>query len=320
MSTKRVNRNSKAAAFPRVRRWPARAKRKAFVLLVVLVFLVISALQLVNLADHSFRLAEYANGLQADVQRRWGAVSCRRAVLPVAEYLFEAIDEQFAGSETPTGITASPRIVSADVVLGGQRFDLVLADESAKIDLNAVYHFQDPGRVQQLLQTTVRQAVLPIRPSPAVDSARIRNPDALDQWPSLAFRSWGEVFDLHHLNGPGTLRAATSRITCWGSMRLNIRRADESSVHEIVELVASQQDARRLVEEIARRPRDGVQLLLERLSLDADERSLLEELLTDHSSSFSLWVSGSHRRQRWSQFSVLEVSEEGVVHTTSFML
>ena len=72
------------------RRHPSRSR--GYVLVMTLALLVLCATMLVTVSRASMRHALAARSAQEDLQRRWGALSCRKAVLQNAEALLSAAE------------------------------------------------------------------------------------------------------------------------------------------------------------------------------------------------------------------------------------
>src|SRR5215203_6677879 len=104
-------------------------KRRGYILLTTLALLVLSSTLLVTLARSSIQRSLEARQSTEDLQRRWGQISCQRALLPHAENIL-INQEKLHRRPFP--------IYRASVQLGMQQFDLVLADEQSKANVNAV--------------------------------------------------------------------------------------------------------------------------------------------------------------------------------------
>src|SRR5947208_5651382 len=108
--------------------------RKGYILLTTLALLVLSSTLLVTLARTSIQRTLEARQSQDDLQRRWGQISCQRALLPNVETIL-INQEKLHQRAVPT--------YRASIRLGPQIFELVLADEQSKTNVNALLDLTD---------------------------------------------------------------------------------------------------------------------------------------------------------------------------------
>lgn len=101
-------------------------RRRGYVLLIVLMVLAIAGAVLAGVCRMSLERALFAERAQADLQRRWGVLTCRTVLLPKAEAALSS-----------SGSHASE--VRGNLHLGGQAFSLVFGDEQAKANVNMLY-------------------------------------------------------------------------------------------------------------------------------------------------------------------------------------
>jgi len=287
------------------------AQKSGYALLLVLVTLTLCAVALLELASRSQRVhvdsLERLQGLQA----RWGRLSCNRVLLREAAALFEAI-EQSRTTREDTQPGEFPRVMRESLQLGNQLFTIVLADESAKLNLNALRRWGRPGTTTQLL----RQALGP-------SSFRaLRDLERSNRSADLA--SWGELFDLSQLRASGgndrDLVELTGGLTLWGSGELNIRRASALSLELACKAVVTDGLARRIVERRSESPTLNTDLLLRQTVLNETDRTQLELILGDGSNAFSIWIECAAENQRSQQLCVLLSDAEGRRVTESFSL
>src|SRR6476660_8633708 len=90
---------------------------RGYVLLLTLMLLAVAAAALAGACRGALQKALLATRAQEDLQRRWGVLSCRAALLPKAERVL-AVSVDHASAET-----------QFDVTLGGQAMTLVFGDE-----------------------------------------------------------------------------------------------------------------------------------------------------------------------------------------------
>ena len=290
-----------------------RRSRKGYVLLLVLVTLILASSALSQMAGRSLRAqVESLDAAQA-LQAKWGRISCEQFVLPRAARVFEAFDRSSGQAQADGNLRASAArtslpddraSLSQSVALGGMRFELLLADESAKADLNRVLVAGQISAVEGVLQDLV--------PVSAYRSVRVSE----DSNARLA--GWGNVFDMTRFyqlhEDDRALIAATKRVTLWGNGKLNIHRASLEAISAICSLVVPAGRADRIIETIGESPVTEVAIVLERAVKNKQEKDRLLELLGDASSTFSLWINAQMKgNQRSLSFVVRSVDESGRV-------
>ena len=245
-------------------------RRRGYVLVLALLLLVIAGAMLAVVARRSLGRAADAVAGERALQAKWAAVSIGDALPP-------RVDRFLSSSRRP--------VVEAMLTLGDgpsrQRVRLLVGDESAKANLNAV-HERDPSAVPGAVLALAPQADLrldlrPNRPEPAGEF------DA----PPPPFGTFGQVFAAPP---PIDLAAATTALTVFGDGRLNLARASPAAVRVTTAGVLSPAEAARLVE-----LRDGMRgsatsQLFEAMDLPQRDRERLSSLLTTTSTAQSVWV------------------------------
>jgi hypothetical protein len=292
-------------------------------LLVVLAVLVLMVTALASLSSLSLDRALAAGDAKIRLQQRLGAASIERALLPRAATIFQRLDETAA--ENGPARSGAPRQLRGAFTMGGVTFDVLLADEDAKLNLNRVYHRTGLERTAAIVTELVGpaaaravrlQAQTPPQPQ-AFEEGDAAEAEAGDL-PALprAFRSWGQVFDLARLRATtgsqAALPAATGQLTCWGSGALNVRRASDAALRAAAGCVLSRAGAGRLLRRYRDNPTLSLELLIEREAKTEIERRGLRKLLGETSNHFSLWLDASAigRRSR-RVFSVMRQTEDG---------
>lgn len=270
------------------RRVKAEAQR-GYVLIMTLVLIMLAALAQAGLARRSLQLASEAVEAQANLQRYWGTVSCRKFLLDSATERFALIEEQHRKQEKPW---PAPSEVSQRVKLGGLSFTIVLVDEDAKLNLNTLQS-RLPGEFREIAtHLTCNVVPLNLYPDTSEESQRTR------RW----YRSWGQVLSLADLFANQNLMAlmqSTSQMTCWGGGKLNINRVSDELLEKIVAQEIDAKTARELIE--ARQIAAEIELdsLLIQLSLRRSQIAKLRAWLTDESHCFSLWIEIADSKRTW---------------------
>lgn len=288
--------------------------RHAYVMLVVISVSVLMITLLSALANLSLRRGLEAADAERSLQQRWGAITLERALLSQAPKLFET-REALAAEQDP-GQPAEPFLRTA-ITLRDVTFDVLLGDEDAKLNLNALYHQSgevDAARAaMEIIGPGAGRALklLPAVKPIAMDQASLgqNNRDQGGDEDAeqeiglpLAFRSWGEVFDLRTLSetsgGPAALPNLTTGMTCWGNGQLNFRRASDEAILAVAGTVVQDGGAQRLLTRYRSSPTTTLAVLLQSEVASQRERDLLARLLSETSSNFSIWLDASTRGGR----------------------
>lgn len=310
--------------------------RQGVVLLIAMACIVIGGVAMVGVTRQSLRSAVDSIDAERELQHRWGVISTQYSLLKGASTLFDRLDKQarLAGRDAPY-----PSTIRSYVMLGGVRFDAVLSDENAKLDVNYAYHSGGKPRAGQLVTKLNRVAGLTVRLMPEVPSAnRITSrptgavaPTGADTDgdeddetppPPPAFRHWGEVFDLARSNSMGLgaklLPTATRQITCWGRGQLNIHRATDPVIEETCRLVVGPGVAQRLIRDYRENPLRSIRRIALDMEVGEQEAIELARRLGNQSNSFSLWltVTSPYGKEHW--FAVRAPIAEGSVYTERF--
>ncbi|HUY31655.1 MAG TPA: hypothetical protein VMV69_02670 [Pirellulales bacterium] len=288
------------------------ARRRGYVLLMALGTVALAGFLLAGVARHSLLAALTALDAREDLQRRWGAVSCRHAFLDQAETILASLEPDGPNR----GVSNACVALRVRLALGGQTFDLRLADENAKVNLNTVLACR--GK-EQLLR------VCRDLPAPA-GALRAELGGALTDAGRdgrRALESWGQVFALAGKNGdaiaPAMVAEATLGVTCWGDGRLNIRIATDDRVNAVARLVASANAARELVNTRRRHPAWKLADWLRSLTLGPRERERFARLFTEQTGCHSLWLHVTAGESSWHEFVIAETSTRGERRLSTFV-
>jgi hypothetical protein len=300
-------------------------------LLIVLATLVVAGVTLSMLATASLQRVLDAQTAQDDLQHRWGTIGLERTLLPRATEVLEQIDELRRSDDLPQ---ESAGYVRDQIELGGVRFDLILADEEAKANLNSIYHEGQKPRVERTIRRLTEPAgqiamrVMARTPSGATRRRQLRpaddesDADAASLPP--AFLNWGDVFDLQRLRQTAgddrILATLTDQITLWGSGRINVERASDEAVMAVCGTVLSDGLARRLLDRYRDQPETELELLIEKEIGSTDDAARLRRLVREDSSTFSLWMEVTSRRSRNQKCSIMQIDPQGQIKTFEIAL
>lgn len=270
-----------------------------FVLVMVLVFILLTGLSVAGFARKSLELAGSVAEAQETLQRRWGIQSCRQLMLQDAEQLIEAT---VTGSNPADIPWPTPGFIQGDFELGGLRFEFRLSDEDAKINLNTLAQ-RDIDPLNRLTSAARLSG------SPAGLTPLIRwPPRKTSSQEKLPFRTWDQVFDLR--NGGEAeelvdrLRQATNEITCWGSGKLNLRRASDQAVQTVCQREVRDETLRKLLSSRRMGAFDDLDAILGQIVLKTPEAFALRRLLSTESKCHALWLTVRNTRRSWSSLTI----------------
>ena len=269
----------------------SKRRNSGFVLLMALAILVIAGTVLAATARRSCRGALEAGEAMARLQRRWGALSLRAAVVPLAE---EMLNEAAVLRGEPVNWA------SHSIRLGGVTFHLVVGDEQAKANVNLIAQRRGDRTVGSSvlsLQSGLARAlhVVPRPDGPVAGSRAIMLPNLYGSFDQLfEFDHPSELFERDSLR-PG----AAGRITCWGSGRVNFRRAGRTALREVLAGSLDESDVAKILAFRREQPDGTLYELLRHLDLTGKKAQSAGELLTDVSHCRSLWIIAEGRTRRW---------------------
>jgi hypothetical protein len=309
-------------------------RRRGYVLIVTLALLVLSATAMVVVGRMSLRQITVARQAQDDLQQRWGVISIRVAIMPFAEQILQ----------TAEGIQkrAVPSM-SSHIMLANQSFDVVISDEQAKANVNAML-----GRANRnVVETRLRQVLagqmsfkLRLRPEPLPPPARgpVTRPATQPILPQQ-ISGFGQIFDDANPQNLLMLRyiavSPASMITCWGNGAINLRRASEASLRLMLSPPATNIDVSHLIaardamlsgkkpampaqsvsqaQIPALAPADPVRRMLSQAGASPD----IASRLTLGSSCHSLWIVAQPAGREWYYLTVLDESDPKQARMTS---
>jgi len=264
-------------------------QRPGYVLIMTLVMITIAALSLAGLARKSLLLASESIAAERDLQRYWGANSCRRLLLDQAEAIFENLETPHTEGELPW---PAPHRLSASVTLSDMTYRMWLFDEDAKLNLNTLTARLPQQRRVILAQLIGQQNPLQLSPdtSPVAKQQK--------RW----FSSWGQVVDITPIGSEGaidSLMELATELTCWGNGKLNIRRVSDQTLLLVASKLVNQQVAQKLLE--ARNEATDIDWkeLLKSLALKRRDAQALRAWFTDRSTCYSLWLELDDGQRRW---------------------
>jgi hypothetical protein len=283
-------------------------RRRGYVLVMTLGLLVLASTLLVTIGREAARRSLEARVAQSQLQRRWGTISCKAAVLPWCSDIL-AREEAEANRPMPA--------VRTSVTLGGERFSLIVSDEQSKANLNVLLEQSDRSSVETRIREAISgsglgNAVL-LRPEPTPPTSATTRP--VQAWIS----GLGQIFDRVT---PATLlenrtTSPSQIVTCWGDGSINILRAPENALRLAAGRALTEIEIARLIEarnqSFEPRKREGtaasagndvVTTLLAAAKVDSKARATVGFATT--SSCYSLWTIAQDRERSWYQLSVID--------------
>ena len=210
------------------------ARRRGYVLVMTLALLVLCATMLVTVSRASLRHATAARSARDDLQRKWGAISCQRAVLEHAEHILATAE---AERKKPVPI------LTTTLRLGAPEFELILADEQSKANVNAILANSDVPRTEARIREALAGSGLAndvkLRPTygrialPLPEAGQATTIDTGNT--ALAVDALGQIFDdvppaRLLRRSAGGKSAPAELLTCWGTGAINVRRAHEGAL------------------------------------------------------------------------------------------
>ena len=312
-----------------------------YVLVVTLGLLVLAASLMVAVGRGAMRHATAARLAADDLQHRWGVISCRTAILPYAESVLLAAETQSRA--------ATPRYHES-VQLGGERFDLTIADELAKANVNQLLdHTDRPSaetRLRQGLVGTGLSSNVRLRPSPnplfgisptpttspaTSPSTKPSGTAGLPQWIS----GFGQIFDdaspERLLQVQGGVRPV-DLLTCWGAGHINIRRISPEALRICADAALSGVDQNRLLQmrdlviqtKPLPKPKKGVPdndpilRLVNAAEVDPKNLSALPTM-TLQSTCHSIWITTHDQRRASHYLSIFDATDKEHPRTAAFV-
>lgn len=314
-------------------------RRSGYVLLLTLLVLALAAVAMAGVCRHSLRLALQATRAQHDLQTRWGTTGIETTFLPAAGDWLSRHEKRAGHVETSA---------RSEIILGGQRFTFLVADEEAKINVNTLYDRGDASRTQSMVREFARAGGgdVAVRLQPLYGPGRVRARSGAIQklggaaaasGPAIgrgagaslrpatarvvaaatlppAFETLGQVFDElppGRWAGLPSGRAAAGELTCWGNGKLNARRASPQAIAAVGSLCApplNRTAAARLSGLLRQNPPISLNEAIAAMSLPREQVGQLGEVLQNTSGSYSLWIVAEDGDRAWYH---LAVSDQG---------
>lgn len=302
-------------------------RQYGFALLLTLLLVMVAAMALVAVARQSATKALAARDAADALSRRWAVTSCRATLLPRVEPLMQEADtvEMTRDDETSRDLLPPPRRANRWVSceLAGVRYELVMTDEQAKYNVQTIAAYYGKQDVRQTLRDFAEsnvigddnQAML-VRLTPMVGrdvAGRLVIAGPNSEESEEVYAGFGQVFpgaSPSDLLGTPDQPGPVAWVTLWGDGVLNINRAPTRVMDLVLEPILSDEGIDELIDEIERDPAATVRSLIDRLDrVDADRRVIAQNMVTQHSACFGLWVVAHGPTRSWYAFSVIDTTE-----------
>ena len=270
-------------------------------LLTTLLILLLAVMLLSGIARYSLSIATEASDAQAELQRRWGAVSLRAVVLSRPR---ETLADYLRSHRKPGEDSRQLYPLVGTVRLGPLDFRLVLDDECRKLNLNRLYLSSNVDVVRQaLLELNQGESIVRLRPHRGMPGKSSVRP----------FESWGQVFATEELADPSTvadwLGQNTQSVTCWGGGSVNFTNCSDQVFRLLARNALDPVAADQLLDLRRRNPALDLDKLLALMNSHQSDKGKLKDWLTDRSDCFSLWIDVQSQERSWQELLVSEASD-----------
>lgn len=290
-------------------------EKRGYILVMVVVMLAIAGLALGHVSQQSLSLAVDAARRADEMQCRWGFYSIERSILPRRSELLQPPPDQNAPENTPPPSPLTK--LDARIRLGEFFFELRLADESAKVNVNSLFQDRDMAKtqhaVQQLVHARRGRSRVSLRPNRRA-AARVSHQEPfemLDQvFAEPTKQEIGGIFR--------DMIVSSELLTCWGDGRLNVRVASKEALEQVCRLALDDKEAGEVVAARLQRPHLSPGELLASVKLADRKREETAALLTDRSNCYSLWIIASCKQRVWTQCFISEPAGQTSDRVLSF--
>lgn len=252
--------------------------REGYLLVTVVVLIAVASLMLSRMALVSMRVATVAVEEERDLRNRWAVTSLRRFSLDRARRL---LDSQADSESDAGGTQPSPPFLWRDAELGGQRWRLVIADESAKLNIRQFADTFGSDTAQRALEKLLEDDA-------KLRVAAPRSPG--DSTQSRRWEHWLEGDSKSPILSARQFSVATQRVTLWGEGKLNVRRCSRETVDTFWQEVFGRSAPAQLHELRRLSPPPSASQLIQSLALRESQAELANQWLTTESDCFSVWI------------------------------
>jgi len=280
----------------------ADTSRRGFILVMMLMLLAIAAVALASVGRSSMGLAVDALRARQDLQRRWGSISTRHATLQLAPILLDQA----------SGISDPLASLQVQITLSGLTYTLTVSDEQAKANVNKMLFYQ--GR--ETTRTFIRRQCdgQPWADEITLPTNKSQSPGELINVPSenrrnvISFNHFLPGFDPRHLANPQDFSLDT--LTCWGDGRINLTRASDDLVQDVLKPLLTTSEIARIRESLASSADSPLIDSLNNAGISEKDRSIILRRLAQDSSCYSVWTAVDNGKRSWHELAVIELQPD----------
>ncbi len=253
---------------------PSKTKRRCgYVLLTVVVMIAVASLLLSRLANTSMRVASVAIEEEQEMRNRWAVTSLRRFSLDSAATLLRS-------NRPDRSDDVADSLLWKDVTLAGQIWRVIVADESAKLNLIHLSYDVSGDAMDKVTRPLITgRSNIQV----AVDFD--------DDTPgNLRWEQWLEGGPQDPTESPRVIAAATQRLTLWGDGRLNVTQCDADTIDALWRQLFGR-TAPPLLHELRRQvPPPTARQLIRSLGLRETQANRATQWLAADSTCHSVWI------------------------------
>ncbi|HWE00785.1 MAG TPA: hypothetical protein VG326_00140 [Tepidisphaeraceae bacterium] len=278
-------------------------RSRGYILPLALVLIALSGAALAKICRQNMRAALASTDDCRQLQHKWGMLSCQSVALANAGALLSAVSGQ---------TSAVPPSLELELSLGGHQYRLRLSDEQAKVNLNMLYHARGRPETERFVGAAARAArglgPISLRPMHFYGE---NNGSAATM--AMRFGSFGQVFkDSGSVGDAKAIMQATRSFTCWGDGKLDYRHASP------IEIAALAGNDPKLLKTILTRKSQPAAAALAFNPLNFQDRNgkNLDDLFTETSNCFSVWIVVDDGTESQVTFCVREFGRDGRGHLT----
>lgn len=277
---------------------PSRTRRSGFVLVMVLVLITLAGLSVAGFARTSLDLARRVAEAEENLQRRWATKSAQRFLLNASGTILDR------GLSTDVEVSwPRPHQLDGQFSVGDLTIDFRLSDEEAKANLNAIGRRETnpTNRLTTVARTSAGTSGL---------TAMVRWPETSksQNFEGAGLQTWEQVFDLSDpLSADdlaARLKSGTNLITCWGSGKLNLKRAPDEAVRALFGSELRPEFTRNLLNVRSQGDFQSLKELAGKMELKPGEESALTHWFSLESKTNSLWMTVATPRRTWTSLTI----------------
>jgi len=282
---------------------------RAFVLLWTLALLALAAVVLTGLTRRSAHKAVEAIQAQDELQFRWTMATTRKLMLARAESLLQQAERQ---RHQPIAA------IWLDGALGDAQLEIRVADEQAKLNVNALYDAIGPeqtaSQLRQMIKDPTAQVLVELHPDPrlSVQHHEASPPaTAPTTAPSLQprFRCWSQVVapDDPAILFQRTGHSVTDEFTCWGNGKLNLQRASDAALSAALKPQLSPAGVQTVLRARQQKQSESTDHPIAAASLSQQDRQALSAATTSTSSCFSVVIHARMGQRNCYELAIREI-------------